>query len=750
MPVPCLVLTLSTTLGGFLQDGSPLAQREGGRKSRLARAAAGSHKGEALEREVLNTALDGMAELVYVCDPLSYELLYLNEEGRRLYGADAVGSHLCYEVLQGRDAPCPFCTNDKLTSDSFLEWEFTNPLLNRHYLLRDRLVQWEGRTARLEIAFDVTDRQRESDSFKFLAAAGAMTVECIEALEGERSFGAALDESLRILGAFLEADRSYIFEVDGDRMSNTHEWCGMGIVPQKQALQDMPLGLIDAWIERFEADDVVLIDNVEDLAAAGRLDEYEVLKAQDIVSLVAVPLKADGRFVGYLGVDNPHNGERLDIIEKPLVAYAGFVSARMQREAVQRRMAELTWNDPLTCAHSRAAFHRDFDRGSFERMGIVLADADRLAVTNRERGRAAGDELLRTMASCLCEVFGDAVYRIGDDEFCAVATGIDYARFAEQVKQAAQRFLDAGVPASLGPAWHELCTGSTGLLDLAGDRMRSAKRGRHRAVDLGVDLASDAAVSGLLRPGGAQEAVEANLLDIHLMPQASGSKGEIIGAEALIRYCDSERGMQALPASFVPALEDMGEIASIDFFALSRACETAARWQQEGRPAVPLAVNFSRRTIGEEGFVERVAALVESHGVDRSLIEIEITESAREENEALLRSVAEGLREKGFRVAIDDFGVDNANFQLFIQLEFDVLKIDKSLVWGLGTEERTMQVICSLVRLCDELGIESVAEGIETEEQYRALREAGCTRAQGYRIGRPQPIEEFERRFLGF
>ena len=92
--------------------------------------------------------------------------------------------------------------------------------------------------------------------------------------------------------------------------------------------------------------------------------------------------------------------------------------------------------------------------------------------------------------------------------------------------------------------------------------------------------------------------------------------------------------------------------------------------------------------------------------------------------------------------------VDNASFQLFFQLGFDVLKLDKSLVWGLDTTDRTMQVICSLVRLCDDLGIETVAEGIETGEQHQALQEAGCTRVQGYRVGRPQPIEEFERRFL--
>ena len=102
--------------------------------------------------------------------------------------------------------------------------------------------------------------------------------------------------------------------------------------------------------------------------------------------------------------------------------------------------------------------------------------------------------------SCLREVFGDAVYRIGDDEFCAVSTAIDYDRFAELTERAIRRFLEESIPASLGPAWHETCTDIVGLLDVAGDRMRSAKRGRHRAVDLGIDLTSDVVASSLLRP----------------------------------------------------------------------------------------------------------------------------------------------------------------------------------------------------------------------------------------------------------
>lgn len=698
----------------------------------------------------MDTLLSGLSELVYICDVDTYELLFLNEPGRLLFGEEAVKSaEPCYRALQGLDEPCPFCTNHLLDFDTFYEWEHTNGRTQRHYLLRDKLVRWRGRTARLEIAFDVTDREQQSASYRFLAEAGDMALECIKVLDSDRTLGSAIDETLRMLGTFLDADRTYVFCVDdesGETMSNVFEWCAPDADPQLEKLQHMPLNIIGSWLEAFSAGRAMVIGDVGGLE--DHRGERRALEAQGICSLVAAPLELDGRLVGFLGADNPGHGE-LDAISSPLMALAYFMSASMKREVTQRKVDELTWSDPLTHVRSRAAFHRDLDRGVFEDVGFALVDADRLAVVNREQGRPAGDEVLCRIASCLREVFGERVYRIGDDEFCAVAGPVDYAGFAVLAERAAQRFLDEGLPASLGPAWSAQCTNTTSLLDVAGDRMRSAKRGRHRAVDLGVDLESDAAVSSLLRPGGAQEAARSGLLSIFLMPQAGCEDGRIVGAEALIRYHDREKGMQALPSSFIPALEDMGEIAAIDFFALEQACATVARWQREGRRPVPLAVNFSRRTIGDEGFVERVASVVASHGVDAGLIEIEITESAREENDALLGGVSVGLRERGFRVAIDDFGVENANFSLFIQLEFDVLKIDKSLVWGLGTEDRTMQVIRSLVDLSRDLGIETVAEGIETEEQSAALREAGCTRAQGYLVGKPQPIEKFERAFMG-
>ena len=194
-------------------------------------------------------------------------------------------------------------------------------------------MSWDGRPARLEIAFDVTDRKRESEAFKFLADAGAMVVDCIRVLEGEHVWEAALNDVLRILGTFLEADRAYVFMREDDCMVRTHEWRSLGVALQKPLMQNVPRNLADEWIERFTVGDAVIIEDVEALLQAQRTDEYEVLKSRGIFSLVSVPLEVDGAFVGYLGVDNPRRVGDLTFVKAPLVAFAGFVSCLLYTSA---------------------------------------------------------------------------------------------------------------------------------------------------------------------------------------------------------------------------------------------------------------------------------------------------------------------------------------------------------------------------------------------------------------------------------
>lgn len=579
--------------------------------------------------------------------------------------------------------------------------------------------------------------------FEFLGRASETTIECIKILGASDDIDSCMQEALGRLGAFLGADRAVVFEIDKARMSNTYEWCASGVSPHREALQNVPLSLIDRWLDQLEANEPVIIENVDEVLVKGSKEEYEFLVSQTIQSLTVVPLAIDAQVIGFLGVDNPQDITRLNTIALQLLSLAHFVSFRLRNERTMRKVEELTWHDPLTGVLSRAAFHRDFDHGVFDDVGFVLVDADRLAEINRTRGRDVGDETLCAIAEIMRDVFGDSVYRIGEDEFCAAVQGVPYREFAELASGVVCELLEADIAASAGSAWQKRCLHIIALLDIAQDRMRQAKRGRHRAADMGVDLASDAAVSNILRPGGAARAVEAGLFEIRLMPQVASDDGRLVGAETLIRYCDRENGTYAMPGSFIPPLEDMNEISCVDFFALKQACKTIVRWQQAGIPAIPLSVNFSRRSVDTQGFAHQVHDVVTSYGLAPSFIEIEVTESARARSDGTLQQVVADLRLRGFRVAIDDFGVENANFSLFLQMDFDVLKLDKTLVWNLGFEERSLRALRGLTSLCTDLNIQSVAEGVETKQQMEALRAAGCSRMQGYFVGKPVPVEEF-------
>lgn len=196
--------------------------------------------------------MDEMSELVYVADLDTYELLFVNKEGRKMFGISELNGQKCYKALQGLDHPCPFCTNKSLAFDKTYSWEYTNPIAGRHYLLKDKLVKWEGRSVRLEIAFDITNNKQEQIDLQNALDAEHMVMECVKFLSESANVGKSFPLVLQKLGSFLSAERAYIFNIRGDKMDNTYEWCADGIEPQKENLQGLDITLIDRWRPFFE------------------------------------------------------------------------------------------------------------------------------------------------------------------------------------------------------------------------------------------------------------------------------------------------------------------------------------------------------------------------------------------------------------------------------------------------------------------------------------------------------------------
>ncbi|MCD7909033.1 MAG: EAL domain-containing protein, partial [Clostridium sp.] len=244
-----------------------------------------------------------------------------------------------------------------------------------------------------------------------------------------------------------------------------------------------------------------------------------------------------------------------------------------------------------------------------------------------------------------------------------------------------------------------------------------------------------------------REEIRQDRFVVYLQPKLSSSKRSAVGAEALIRY-QSRSGSLMLPGNFLPMLEESRTISQIDFYVFEYACSRLRAWSEQGRQTLPIAVNFSRCSLSQPDFIARLTALCRKYNVEKKYLEIELTETAHEAGGVDLKALIRDLRQVGFVVSIDDFGTEYANLSLLSTIEFDVLKLDKSLVDDVAISGKARIVVENIVNICREMGIQVVAEGIETEEQLEALRSCGVELVQGYLFSKPIPIEEYERTYL--
>ena len=405
--------------------------------------------------------LEDISELVYVADPETYEMLYLNQTGQQFFGVteNGLAGKKCYQVLQGRDAPCEFCTNKALRPDSFYTWEKFNPITKRTYMLKDKLIKWDdGNYKRVEIAFDITDFRLKQDSLNERLETERELLACVRELSSSTLFLEAMERSMRLLGEFLKCDRIYIFEFDGEEMSNTHEWCAEGVEKVKGTLQRLSRRLVRRWEEIFARKENVVIRNLENLRESDP-EEYETLHWQKIHSLVAAPLFSENRLIGYLGVDNPPPAQ-IGKIQFLFSTLSYLYANTIMRHRIYEQMKRLSYYDSLTGLHNRNSYIQDLKSLREEKprvLGVVFADVNGLKEINDTYGHEQGDEVLRFVGEKISELFGEyRRYRLGGDEFLALCPGIGREDFERRTAALKESLLLESVPAAaVGAAWSD-------------------------------------------------------------------------------------------------------------------------------------------------------------------------------------------------------------------------------------------------------------------------------------------------------
>lgn len=509
----------------------------------------------------------------------------------------------------------------------------------------------------------------------------------------------------------------------------------------------------------------------------------EVMRMLGLRTSVAVPLMGGTRLLGAVitsWVAEQLPGPGLDEALARLQGVADRASTALQNAHLVETVRHQALHDPLTRLPNRVLFHDRLDTallaaGRSGGVSVLFCDLDRFKQINDVMGHAAGDEVLRQVASRLSEAVrpGDTVGRLSGDEFAAVLPGVSEVAAAEEVAQRLLGCLDQPlridgqqllVTASIGVAVH-LGPGGTSelLLHSADAAMYTAKRqGRGRIVtaDNVVPVVSggSASLSAQLRAGIA--AGDLRLLFqpvLHAaLPSGSGEvdcpQGRLVGAEALVRWEHPRLGLLP-PAAFVPHAEQDGSILELDRWVLREACREAATWARlPGAVQQRVAVNLSVRSLSDPGLEEAVRRALVDSGLPPHLLHLEVLESR-----ALLDlpSVVErltALRHLGVRVVLDDFGTGYSTLSWLLDLPVDQIKIDRIFVVACAqTADRRQQVTArallrGFVAVGAELDVEVLAEGVETAEQFDAVRQLGCTLVQGFLIGRPAPADEHRRR----
>ncbi|MDP6975244.1 MAG: EAL domain-containing protein [Acidimicrobiales bacterium] len=451
-----------------------------------------------------------------------------------------------------------------------------------------------------------------------------------------------------------------------------------------------------------------------------------------------------------------------NLLENPAVEGI-VVNARdvTERVEVAAQLEERAFHDELTGLPNRAllldrlqdALHR---ASRHQRsVGVLFLDLDRFKVVNDSLGHGAGDDLLREVARRLERTVrpGDTVARLGGDEFVVVIGDmlrhIDALTAAERIRRALARPVELGAESTV-------VTTSIGINiahgdETPGDLLRDADTAMYRAKEEGRDRAElfddNLRVQAVRRHSIQQElrlALESNRIEVHFQPVVRISDGAVTGAEALARV-RAETGELLLPDQFIDIAEDSGLIAELGSRVLVLALDRLAAWSRTRQEPLSMAVNVSARQLADAAFPGVVDDALAGCGLDPALVALEFTESALIAANPVTERVLDDLTELGVRIGLDDFGTGFSSLAYLKRFPIDFLKVDRSFVAGLGSNDGDTAIVTGTIALAHSLGLRVVAEGVETEEQLERLRLLRCDLAQGYHFSEPVTDAEFDR-----
>lgn len=691
-----------------------------------------------------NVEFDGFlseqGDIAYLVDLDTYELLSCNRAFYNRLGIseqECVGMK-CFQALHKRETPCPFCSKANWPTDKFYMWKNMNQVLEQEFLIKNRIVTWNGREVMLALAIDISNDKSIVDSLENGATETHSILSGVQHMAEASTLDDAMNGALEAIGSFFRADAVRLWKWEPSAKNNhcIYMWS-----KKVQSLQNGSRE-INAWLEKHNWDRPVMLESPE--AVLGKsFDMYTYMKNNNVQNQRWVRIREDDQDLGYISIENiSSNFQNVAFLD----SFTVFIASEMRKRILMERALYNGNHDELTGLLNRKCFEDFMEHyvpDDLACVGVTMANLNNLKGINSSRGFQTGNYYITLFAGFLRSVFEEKdIYRLNGDEFLTIIPEITRTELDDKIAALERIVIESGfISVAIGKAWDDVENDISMLISQATDALKLNKKRHYDSVPVALDQERRNMTSELV------SCLENKEFEVFLQPKVNLLNNQLFGAEALIRYRHKELGVIP-PVHFIDMLEKNNLIRYIDLFVLETVCRQLERWKHEGRFLPIVSLNFSRLTMLEQDILSSMEEIVSRYDVKKENIEIEITESIASMGKSVLYQTVCDLFNAGYSISLDDFGTKYTNLSILADLKFSVLKIDRSLVGKLGKQMSYRLIMKNIIQMCNDLGIEVIAEGIETEMQEKILRSLGCCLGQGYRYGRPMPIEEFEQKNL--
>lgn len=399
--------------------------------------------------------------LVFVADTKNCGVLYINNEMKAKLGIqpedDSYIGKKCTEVLQEIEHSCENCKMcGACDTKRFTHALYHNEVHDEYFQIRWKSIEVEDKILYLEIADEVTEQVKQRNDMLHQLDRERVLIRCARTLGLELEVKDALNRLFEIVGNYYKAGRTYLFEIDyrAKTTTNTYEWVAQGTTAEIDNLQNVPIESIQPFLDMFEEKGMFYITDLDADISKDTLT-YQVLEAQGIHSLLAVPVVKDDKVAGFLGVDDPkENIKDFDLLTSVLY----FIQNDLEKRRVMEQLAQLSYADTLTGLYNRNRYNevrKAYKKKAPDKLGIIYMDLNGLKQANDTYGHDYGDKLIRKTARILKKVVGNDAYRIGGDEFVAICPGIELEDLEKKTQALRQRAEKEEIKVSIGTSWRD-------------------------------------------------------------------------------------------------------------------------------------------------------------------------------------------------------------------------------------------------------------------------------------------------------